>query len=125
MFILKVTFSAKIFICNYSTYIQSLVSREWFVFVLWREQVKQFEVHLKYNYITCFYEVKKDNLINLLSLFHQSSSADLESKLAQTHVALTGPMRQQELQLMMTDLEFFSHLFFRNSLALSLSLVVI
>ena len=29
----------------------------------------------------------------------------LESKLAQTHVALTGPMRQQVLQLMMTRLE--------------------
>ena len=28
----------------------------------------------------------------------------LESKLAQTHVALTGPMRQQVLQLMMTRL---------------------
>ena len=27
----------------------------------------------------------------------------LESKLAQTHVALTGPMRQQVLQLMMTN----------------------
>ena len=29
----------------------------------------------------------------------------LESKLAQTHVALTGPTRQQVLQLMMTRLE--------------------
>ena len=29
----------------------------------------------------------------------------LESKLAQTHVALTGPMRQQVLQLMMTKLK--------------------
>ena len=29
----------------------------------------------------------------------------LESKLAQTHVALTGPIRQQVLQLMMTRLE--------------------
>ena len=31
--------------------------------------------------------------------------ARLESKLAQTHVALTGPTRQQVLQLMMTRLE--------------------
>ena len=29
----------------------------------------------------------------------------LESKLAQTHVALTGPTRQQVLQLMMTRLK--------------------
>ena len=31
--------------------------------------------------------------------------ARLESKLAQTHVALTGPTRQQVLQLMMTRKE--------------------
>ena len=33
----------------------------------------------------------------------------LESKLAQTHVALTGPTRQQVLQLMMTRLQEIGH----------------
>ena len=36
----------------------------------------------------------------------------LESKLAQSHVALTGPTRQQGLQLMMTRSEVFSSLLF-------------
>ena len=31
-------FCAKIFIYSYSTYMQSLVSSNWFVFILWREE---------------------------------------------------------------------------------------
>ena len=44
-------------------------------------------------------------------------STKLESKLAQTHVALTGPTRQQVLQLMMTRLKILDSLFsMKNSL---------
>ena len=38
----------------------------------------------------------------------------LESKLAQTHVALTGPTRQQVLQLMMTTTIKMEHFVTRN-----------
>ena len=43
----------------------------------------------------------------------QLMMARLELKLAQTHVALTGPTRQQVLQLMMTRLNSFDTLFLR------------
>ena len=50
---------------------------------------------------TCFNNKEKDTFRRNEVNTHKN----IQSKLAQTHVALTGPTRQQVLQLIMTRLE--------------------